>query len=144
MSLSQFKFFQKKERLTIQWMDEMDDYHLGGIRHVEERRISPIRTFALNVLTNGIFGRVPSYLTMFERIGDNPQRVDNVNVRGNITIRDLIEDSLGVGLYFLILKIHRLSDGTEVEINYENVDELNAQNLVFNLDDYVTIYCRQV
>ena len=30
--MKDFKFFQKKERVLIQWMDEMDDYHLGGIR----------------------------------------------------------------------------------------------------------------
>jgi hypothetical protein len=32
MSLKPFKFFQKEERVFTQWMDEMDDYHLGGIR----------------------------------------------------------------------------------------------------------------
>ena len=31
-----FKFFQKKERVFTQWMDEMDDYHLGGIRPVRQ------------------------------------------------------------------------------------------------------------
>lgn len=31
--MKDFKFFQKKpERVFTQWMDEMDDYHLGGIR----------------------------------------------------------------------------------------------------------------
>ncbi len=35
MSLKEFKFFQKEERVFTQWMDEMDDYHLGGIRHTE-------------------------------------------------------------------------------------------------------------
>ena len=142
--MNQFKFFQKKpERVFTDYMDAMDDYHLGGIRPVWQNQ-APVKTFSLSVLTNGIFGRVPSYLTMFERIGDNPQQVGNARVRGNITIRDLIENSLGIGLYFLILKIHRLSDGTEVEINYENVDELNSQNLIFDLGDYVTIYYRQV
>lgn len=38
MSPKPFKFFQKKpERVFTQWMDEMDDYHLGGIRHAVER-----------------------------------------------------------------------------------------------------------
>ena len=41
MSLNQFKFFQKKpDRVFTQWIDEMDDYHLGGIRHTE--RSEPI------------------------------------------------------------------------------------------------------
>jgi hypothetical protein len=35
MSLRSFKFFEKKERVFTQWMDEMDDYHLGGIRHYQ-------------------------------------------------------------------------------------------------------------
>jgi len=26
-----FKFFQKPERVFSDWMDQMDDYHLGGI-----------------------------------------------------------------------------------------------------------------
>jgi ribosome modulation factor len=34
--MKEFKFFQKEERVFTQWMDEMDDYHLGGIRHAVE------------------------------------------------------------------------------------------------------------
>ena len=30
--MKEFKFFQKEERVFTQWMDEMDDWHLGGIR----------------------------------------------------------------------------------------------------------------
>jgi hypothetical protein len=30
-----FKFFQKQERVFTDWMDQMDDYHLGGIRPQE-------------------------------------------------------------------------------------------------------------
>jgi hypothetical protein len=38
MSLRPFKFFQKKpETVFTEWLDQLDDYHLGGIRHVEER-----------------------------------------------------------------------------------------------------------
>lgn len=37
-----FKFFQKKERVFTQWMDEMDDYHLGGIRHAVEPTPVPL------------------------------------------------------------------------------------------------------
>lgn len=35
--MDNFKFFQSKpERVFTQWMDEMDDYHLGGIRQPPE------------------------------------------------------------------------------------------------------------
>jgi hypothetical protein len=30
--MKDFKFFQKKERVFSDWMNQMDDYHLGGIR----------------------------------------------------------------------------------------------------------------
>ncbi len=55
MSLSPFKFFQKKERVFTQWMDEMDDYHLGGIRHTErqERPATP-RTRECAVIASSI------------------------------------------------------------------------------------------
>lgn len=32
--MKDFKFFQKKERVFSEWMDLMDDYHLGGIQPV--------------------------------------------------------------------------------------------------------------
>jgi hypothetical protein len=47
MSLNQFKFFQKEERVFTDYMDAMDDYFLGGIplaTHVQrgQRREVPI------------------------------------------------------------------------------------------------------
>jgi hypothetical protein len=49
-----FKFFQKEERVFTQWMDEMDDYHLGDIRHrVEERDAVHIGDI-MNELVNSI------------------------------------------------------------------------------------------
>ena len=39
--MTTFKFFEgpaKKQRVFTQWMDEMDDYHLGGIRHATSPR----------------------------------------------------------------------------------------------------------
>jgi hypothetical protein len=33
MSLRPFKFFQKKpETVFTEWLDQLDDYHLGGVR----------------------------------------------------------------------------------------------------------------
>lgn len=35
-----FKFFQKKpERVFTDWMDQMDDYHLGGIQPISNRNV---------------------------------------------------------------------------------------------------------
>lgn len=35
-----FKFFQKKpERVFTEWLDQLDDYHLGGIQPISNRNV---------------------------------------------------------------------------------------------------------
>jgi hypothetical protein len=125
-----FKFLQgKSERAFTQWMDEMDDYHLGGIRHAVERPVPQLKLFNLGVVDN-ILGRIPSYNAIFQP-DDYTISYTFVGIIGN-----LIND----GLFgcFISMTIQR-TDSSLVEINYDNVDEMNQRGLIFERDDIVTI-----
>ena len=58
-------FFQKEERVFTDWMDQMDDYHLGGIRHSIEVPGPRLKPFTLNVFAE-VLGRIPTYYFLFE------------------------------------------------------------------------------
>jgi hypothetical protein len=50
MNLKPFKFFQKKERVFSDWLDQLDDYHLGRI----ERYNRPINSNLYGELINAV------------------------------------------------------------------------------------------
>jgi hypothetical protein len=120
-----FKFFQPedKERVFTQWMDEMDDYHLGGIRTIHPKQ------FTLNVIDN-LFGRIPSYT-----FGIEPYNGESAEIIG--TIGDLINGRFGIPGRFTDMIIQR--DGNIVEVNHNNVDYVNQRGLIFDREDRVII-----
>ena len=131
-----FKFFQKEERVFTQWMDEMDDYHLGGIRHAVEVPTQR-RAFSLNVIVE-LFGRLPSFVFLFESSNPNDYEV----LRGT-TIGQLTSGELDVPMCFTEMSITRVGDNSNVTITYDNVSEMDRMGLIFNSEDAVTISYKQ-
>jgi hypothetical protein len=127
-----FKFFQKEERVFTQWMDEMDDYHLGGIRHAVEIPQTQLKAFNLNVLDSNIFGRIPSYTIAIEP--------DDYTVSYTFqgTIGQIIGGELGIAWCFTSMMIQR-SVMDIVEINYNSVDRLDQIGLIFQPSDSVVV-----
>jgi len=135
-----FKFFvNNKERAFTQWMDEMDDYHLGGIRHARETPAQQLKTFNLNVLsTPDMFARIPSYNIVIE-----PNDYSANQIRHG-TIDDLINGRFGIPWCFTSLTIRRGGETQETftsytVITYENVDEINSRGLLFDREDSIII-----
>jgi hypothetical protein len=127
--MKQFKFFQK-ERVFSDWMDMMDDYHLGGIPMPEPQ----LKQLNLNVMDN-IFGRIPSFSAFFQP-DDYTVSYTFIGVIGN-----LIDN--GLSGCFTSMTIQRL-DSSLVEINYINVDEMNQRGLIFQRDDNVLIRYKSI
>ncbi len=48
--MKDFKFFQKKERVFTDWMDQLDDYHLGRMEHYNR----PINSNLYGELINAV------------------------------------------------------------------------------------------
>ncbi len=135
-----FKFFEghaKKQRVFTQWMDEMDDYHLGGIQHAVEVPGPRLKPFTLNVLTE-VFGRIPSYALAFQS-----SNIDDYEVIRGTTIGQFINGELNIPWCFTELSITRVSDNSNVTITYDNVDEMNRMALIFDSQDNVTICYKQ-
>jgi hypothetical protein len=132
-----FKFFQKEERVFTQWMDQMDDYFLGGIRHAIEVPRPPLKPFTLNLFTE-VFGRIPSYALAFES-----SNVDDYEVIRGTTISQFINGELNIAWCFTSLSITRVNDNSNVTITYDNVDEMDRMGLIFDTQDLATISYRQ-
>lgn len=137
-----FKFFEgeaTKQRVFTNYMDAMDDYHLGGIppppttHHLEEPATGLMRPFTLNVHTE-VFGRIPTFLLAIESSDLNDYEV----IRGT-TIGQLTSGELGIPWCFTQLSITRISDNSQVTITYDNVDEMDRRALIFDPQDTVTI-----
>lgn len=137
-----FKFFEghlEKRRVFTNFMDAMDDYHLGDITtpiHIEEPA-PPLKPFNLNLLVD-VFGRLPSYAIVFEVPPD-----DGYESMIGTTFRNLIHGDLNIGWCFTMLTIIRNIDNTVTNINYENCDDLNMMGLVFDVNDRITIHYRE-
>ena len=137
MSLNQFKFFQKEERVFTDWMDQMDDYHLGGIRHSIEVPGPRLKPFTLNVFAE-VLGRIPTFSMAFE-----PSNLDDYATLHGGTIGTLTSGELGIQWCFRELSITRISDNSLVSINYDNVNEMDRRGLIFDPQDRVTICYKQ-
>lgn len=139
--MREFKFFksENKERAFTQWMDEMDDYHLGGIRHARETPAQQLKTFNLNVLsTPDMFARIPSYNIVIE-----PNDYSANQIRHG-TIDDLINGIFGIPWCFTSLTIRRGGETQDTftsytVITFENVDEINSRGLLFDREDSIII-----
>lgn len=133
-----FKFFEgksTKQRVFTDFLDALDDYHLGGIQpthHLEVPR-QRLKPFTLNVFTD-VFGRVPSFTLAFES-----SNVDDYEVIRGTTIGQIIGGELNIPWYFTEFSITRVGDNSNVTITYENVDEMNRMGLIFDPQDTVTI-----
>lgn len=137
--MKDFKFLQqnKEERMFTQWMDEMDDYHLGGIQRVEGER--DVRMFHLNVMWD-INRRIPYYPLAFEQevLFNNRTCV----AEGNL--EDLINGRFGVIEKYIQLTIRRGGPTQDTfssytVISYNNVNEVNTRGLIFQLEDRVIV-----
>jgi len=133
-----FKFLQpsKKERAFTDFMDALDDYHLGGIPLPTNRTVVQdtglMRPFTLNVFAEPL-GRIPTYLFAFEYSDLNTYET----LRGT-TIGQLTSGELGIPWCFTELLITR-EDNSFVSICYNNVREMDRRGLIFNPRDRVTI-----
>lgn len=136
-----FKFFQpeKKERVFTDFMDALDDYHLGGIPLPSLHNEVPAqrRAFSLNVMVE-VFGRLPSFVFLFE--SSNP---DDYEVLRGTTIGQLTSGELDVPMCFTEMSITRVGDNSNVTITYDNVSEMDRMGLIFNPEDTVTIIYKQ-
>ncbi len=136
-----FKFFEgeaTKQRVFTDFMDALDDYHLGGIplpttHHLEEPATRLMRPFTLNVHTE-VFGRIPTFLLAIES-----SNLDDYEVLRGTTIGILTNGELNIPWCFTELSITRISDNSNVTITYDNVDELDRRALIFDPLDTVTI-----
>lgn len=136
--INHFKFFEgksTKRRVFTDFMDALDDYHLGNIQpthHLEvpEPRLKP---FTLNIFTD-VFGRIPSYALAFES-----SNIDEYEVIRGTTIGQFISGELNIPWCFTELSITRISDNSHVSIHYQNVEEMDRMALIFDPLDTVTI-----
>jgi hypothetical protein len=127
-----FKFFQKEERVFTDYMDAMDDYFLGGIRHAVESPARQLKAFNLNVLDANVFGRIPSHTIAIEE----DDYTASHTFQG--TIGQIIGGELGIAWCFTSMMIQR-SVTDIVEINYNSVDRLNQIGLIFQPSDSVVV-----
>ena len=139
--IKHFKFFEggpTKQRVFTDFMDAMDDYHLGGIRppshHIEVQATGLMRPFTLNVFTD-VSGRIPTHLIAIESSDLNDYEV----IRGT-TIGQLTSGELNIPWCFTQLSITRISDDSQVTITYDNVDEMDRRALIFDPQDTVTVW----
>ncbi len=140
--MNQFKFFEnKRDRVFTQWMDEMDDYHLGGIRHARETPAQQLKTFHLNVMDNSnILGRIPSYNILFEPNSPVPHTSE---VRYG-TVEHLINGGFNIPWRFIELTIRRGGETQDTFTSYtiithNTVDDINQRGLIFDLQDRIII-----
>ena len=139
-----FKFFDdvaEKHRVFTDFMDALDDYHLGGIplaTHVQrgQRRgaLGPrLKPFTLNVFAE-VLGRIPTFSIAFESSDFNTYET----LRGT-TIGQLTSGELGIPWCFTELHIPRISDNSHLSIHYTKIDEMDRRGLIFDPQDAVTI-----
>lgn len=136
-----FKFFEgpaKKERVFTDFMDALDDYHLGGIplpttHHMEVQATRLMRPFTLNLFVE-VSGRIPTFLFAIEQSSTDDYEI----IRGT-TLGQLTGGELNIPWCFVSLTIQRNSDNSIVRINYEDVDIIDRMGLIFDPQDLVTI-----
>jgi len=93
-------------------------------------------TFNLNVLGDP-YGRIPNYNIYIE-----PYELEHTQERTG-SIRNIISGIVQLPTHiFNGILIKRRTDGSYVEINYGNVDELNQQGLIFDMNDSITFRYR--
>ena len=138
--IKHFKFFEgeaTKQRVFTDFMDALDDYHLGGIplptTHHLEVPGPRLKPFTLNVFAE-VLGRIPTFSMAFESSDLNTYET----LRGS-TIGTLTSGELGIPWCFTELHITRISDNSHVSIHYDNVDEMDRRGLIFDPQDAVTI-----
>jgi hypothetical protein len=138
--IKHFKFFEgeaTKQRVLTDFMDALDDYHLGGIplptTHHLEVPGPRLKPFTLNVFAE-VLGRIPTFSMAFESSDLNTYET----LRGT-TIGELTSGELGIPWCFTELHITRISDNSHVSIHYNNVDEMDRRGLIFDPQDAVTI-----
>jgi hypothetical protein len=142
--IKHFKFFEgeaTKQRVFTDFMDALDDYHLGGIEPPTHHIVVPttgfLRPFTLNVFAEAL-GRIPTFLCAFE-----PSNLDDYATLHGGTIGTLTSGELGIQWCFRELSITRISDNSLVSINYDNVNEMDRRGLIFDPQDRVTICYKQ-
>ena len=137
-TMRDFKFLQpsKKERVFTDFMDAMDDYHLGGIPLPTNRTVVQdtglMRPFTLNVFAD-VLGRIPTFLLAIEQSNLNDYEEHHTTTLGQLT-----SGELGIPWCFTELLITR-EDNSFVSICYNNVREMDRRALIFNPQDTVTI-----
>lgn len=99
----------------------------------KEKRESRFKSFSLNVMENP-FGRIPCYPIMFESL----EHEASPSYYG--TVSDLVTGIFGLPLITLVLS---RPDGTPIEINHNNVDEVNNRHLIFNMNDGIMVKFRR-
>ena len=94
------------------------------------------KTFNLNVLGDP-YGRIPNYTILIE-----PYEFEHTQER-TASLRNIISEVVTVPTHiFNGVLIRRRGDQSYVEINYDNVDELNRQGLIFDMNDDITFRYR--
>jgi hypothetical protein len=134
--INYFKFFEgeaTKQRVFTDFLDALDDYHLGGIQNAVEVPGPRLKPFTLNVFAE-VLGRIPTFSMAFESSDLNTYET----LRGS-TIGTLTSGELGIPWCFTELHVTRISDNSHVSIHYDNVDEMDRRGLIFDPQDAVTI-----
>jgi len=135
--INYFKFFEggpTKQRVFTDFMDAMDDHHLGGIPLPTNRTVVQdtglMRPYTLKMYAGP---SISTFLMAIEQSNLN----DHEELR-TTTIGQLTSGNLGIPWCFTSLTI-RCIDNSLVAIYYHNVREIDRREIIFNPQDEVTI-----
>lgn len=94
------------------------------------------KTFNLNVLAEPYDRRIPSYNVHIE-----PYELEHTDERTG-SIRDIITGVVQLPTQVFNGVLIKRRDGEYTEINYDNVDGVNQQGLIFDMNDSITFRYR--
>jgi hypothetical protein len=91
--------------------------------------------FNLNVMTDPL-SRIPNYNVHIEPFDFVPSE------ERTGSIRDIIYGVVQLPTQIFLGAVLTRRDGSHTEINYHDVDELNSRNLIFDINDRITLVYR--
>ena len=109
---------------------------MKSFKFLTNNRTNPI-TFRLNVMDDSIV-RVPGYNVYIE-----PYELEHTDERTG-SIRDMINGVVQLPTQIFNGVLIKRRDGEYTEINYDNVRWVNDRNLVFDLNDRITLRYRDM
>ena len=105
---------------------------MKSFKFLTNNKINPT-VFNLNVMGTNLFGRIQSYVLYIEP--NEPANTDECTH----SLRDIIYGPIQLPTMVYNGVLLKRVDGEYVEINYNNVDEVNNGNLIFGINDRITL-----